>query len=94
MIQTTAVAFLIQLFIIFGKFHIHKVKWNKKTLNFTLFKIEFKTLYKCIINLKNKKATKNQITIDKYNIIDWTLSQKFWLINAPSCMAILLLFLC
>lgn len=49
--------YIIQLFIIFGKFHIHEEQWSGTKPTFLLFINEFKQY--STINVKNKKSHKD-----------------------------------
>jgi len=44
--------FVIQLFIILGKYHIHKCKWSNSQPCFKAFHFYFKLYYKTIENMK------------------------------------------
>ncbi len=47
---------VINLIIMFGKYHMHKQKWSNNKPNVTLFKIEFKHYIEALKDLRNKKA--------------------------------------
>ena len=49
------VSFLIQLFINYGKFHIHKMKWTNRKPNLTLFLIDIELYYNFLVKLQNKE---------------------------------------
>lgn len=56
------------IFILLGKFHIHKTKWTKKKkTRFQLFKIEFQHYMKTLEGLKNQKAIK---TVQIYEALE------------------------
>lgn len=60
--------FVIQLFIIFGKYHIHKCKWSNSQPSFNVFHLDFKTYYKTIENMQNMKATRTFHLLKELNI--------------------------
>lgn len=53
--------FVINLFIILAKYHIHKCRWSKSTPNFLQFKFELRQYLKVMECVRNSKAKK---TID------------------------------
>ena len=65
--------FILNLFILLGKYFIHKSKWAKKKPRIQEFKIEMDLYFKTLHGLKNKKATK---TLDIYKTLNLSLSLK------------------
>lgn len=49
-------AYIIQLLILMGKFHIHKMKWSDSNPNFSYFKNYFKLYCSVLCNCTSKKA--------------------------------------
>lgn len=62
--------FMLNIFILFGKFFIHKCKWSKKKPRIQEFKIEMVLYFKSLQGLKNKKAIK---TLDIYKALNLSL---------------------
>ena len=57
-------AYLINLLLILGKFHIHKCKFSNRKPAFTVFHKEFELYLKSIVSSENEKAVK---TIEIYS---------------------------
>lgn len=60
--------FLIDLFLLLGKFYIHQVKWSNSEPNFVHFQTAFKIYLESIQFVKNKKARKTVSLLNEFNI--------------------------
>ena len=63
------VTFLINLFLFFAKFHIHKSKFSKKTPCFYVFQKEMELYFKLITKSANEKAIKTIDLCNMYNLV-------------------------
>lgn len=61
-------SFIVQLFIILGKFHIHKKKWSGSKPNFIHFLQETKDYCTSLENIINKKARKTCHIFKEYSV--------------------------
>lgn len=59
-------SFFVQLFLILGKYHIHKKKWADSKPNFEHFLAELKQYHTTVKDIKNRKAIKTDIILSKY----------------------------
>ena len=62
--------FFLNLFILYGKFYIHKCKWSERKPNIHKFKNEMKMYFETLIGLTNKKAIR---TINIYKALKSSL---------------------
>lgn len=62
------VKFVIQLYILIGKYHLHKMKWADKKTNFYTFLADMNLYISTINSIQNKKAGKTMYILEKYNL--------------------------
>lgn len=62
------VKFVVQLYILIGKYHLHKMKWANEKPNFNKFLADINLYISTINSIKNKKAEKTIYTLEKCNI--------------------------
>lgn len=65
-LQNKHLGSLLQLGIILGKYHIHKVKWAEMKPNLNHFYNEFQPYINIIKHVDNKKASKTVDRTEKY----------------------------
>ncbi len=58
---------VINLILMYGKYHIHKQKWSNNKPSITLFKIELKHYIEDLKDLRNKKAKRIYRIIESFS---------------------------
>lgn len=62
--------FLVNLYILIGKYYIHKTKYNKSKLSIKVFLLEIDTYLITLLNVSNTKSVKTLEIMRKFRIID------------------------